>query len=171
VPVEELSARFPALLPGLLAHPGVGFVVGHSGEHGIVALGADGEHHLRDGRVVGIDPLAGFGATAPAFLKRAAEMPEAPDLYVNSLLDDLDEVAAFENLVGCHGGLGGWQDRAVLVHPTALQAPDGMVVGADALHRLLVQWLEQLGHRQSRRISAPQRLAAPPGRPQRASPG
>ena len=42
----------------------------------------------------------------------------APDIYVNSLYDPvLDEVAAFEELVGCHGGLGGWQTRPMIVHP------------------------------------------------------
>jgi len=28
-----------------------------------------------------------------------------------------EEVAAFEELVGSHGGLGGWQTEAMLVHP------------------------------------------------------
>ena len=74
-------------------------------------------------------------------------MKESPDIYVNSLLDELDEVAAFEGLVGCHGGLGGWQDRAMVVHPVGLEMPDDMVVGADALHRVLVGWLEDFGHR------------------------
>ena len=74
-------------------------------------------------------------------------MAEAPDVYVNSLLDDLGEVAAFEGLVGCHGGLGGWQDRAMIVWPSTFPGPESMVVGADAMHRLLVGWLEQLGHR------------------------
>ncbi|HEX4688556.1 MAG TPA: phage holin family protein [Nocardioides sp.] len=151
VPLEDLRTRFPGLVPGLVAHPGVGFVVAHSTEDGIVVLGAEGEHRLRDGRVTGVDPLARYGPMAPAFVTRAAEMSEAPDLYVNSLVDDLDEVAAFEGLVGCHGGLGGWQDRAMLVHPTALRPPEGLVVGADAMHRVLVGWLEDLGHRQELR--------------------
>jgi hypothetical protein len=146
--LEDLDARFPALVRGLVAHPGVGFVVAHSMQDGIVVLGANGEHRLSDGRVTGIDPLGPFGPMAPAFVRRAAEMPEAPDLYVNSLVDDLDEVAAFEGLVGCHGGLGGWQDRAMLVYPTALRQPTDMVVGAHELHRVLVGWLEDLGHRQ-----------------------
>ena len=51
-------------------------------------------------------------------------MYETPDILVNSLLDELGEVAAFEGLVGCHGGLGGWQDRASLVWPAELPAPD-----------------------------------------------
>jgi hypothetical protein len=102
---------------------------------------------VRDGVVVGIDPLARFGPEAAAFVLRAASMPEAPDICVNSLVDDLGEVAAFEDLVACHGGLGGWQDRGMVVHPVGFEMPDEMVVGADALHDVLVGWLERLGHR------------------------
>lgn len=145
--LTELTARFPALVPGLASHPGVGFVVVDTDEHGPVAIGAHGEHRLRDAVVVGEDPLHRFGPEAPGFVLRAASMDEAPDLYVNSLLDDLDEVAAFEGLVGCHGGLGGWQDSAVLLWPAELSAPEEMIVGADRLHRVLVGWLEDLGHR------------------------
>ncbi|GAA4744583.1 phage holin family protein [Nocardioides endophyticus] len=145
--IDELSARFPALVPGLVEHPGVGFVVIDTVEHGPVALGRGGEHRVREGVVVGVDPLAKFGPHAPEFVLRAATMPEAPDIYVNSLLDDLDEVAAFEGLVACHGGLGGWQDRGMVVHPVDLDMPEEMVVGADALHDVLVGWLEGCGHR------------------------
>ena len=144
---EEIDARFPALLPGLVAHPGVGFVVVDTAEHGPVAYGAAGEHRVRDGVVVGTDPLTPYGPQTPEFVLRAATMAEAPDIYVNSLVDDLDEVAAFEGLVACHGGLGGWQDRGMVVHPADLEMPEDMVVGADALHRVLVGWLEDLGHR------------------------
>jgi hypothetical protein len=147
--LEELSDRFPGLVPGLAAHPGVGFVVVRSAEHGPVVLGSGGEHRLLDGVVLGEDPLARFGPHAASFIKRVDAMAEAPDLYVNSLLDDLEEVAAFEDLVGCHGGLGGWQDRAMVVHPADLPLPDEMVVGAHELHRVFVGWLESLGHRTS----------------------
>ncbi len=145
--VDDLAVRFPALLPGLVAHPGIGFAVVDTVEHGPVVLGANGEHRVRDGVVVGEDPLAPFGPEAPGFVLRAATMTEAPDIYVNSLIDDMGEVAAFEGLVGCHGGLGGWQDRAMIVWPTELPGPEEMVVGADAVHELLVGWLELLGHR------------------------
>ena len=145
--LDELTDRFPGLVPGLVAHPGTGFVVVDTADHGPVVLGTDGEHRLREGVVVGTDPLAAFGPDAAAFVLRAATMDEAPDIYVNSLVDDLGEVAAFEGLVGCHGGLGGWQDRAMIVWPDTLPSPESMVVGADAMHRLLVGWLEHLGHR------------------------
>lgn len=155
VSLETLRARFPALVSGLVAHPGVGFVVAWSAADGTVVLGRDGENRLRDRRVLGTDPLERFGPTAADFVARAAAMDEAPDLYVNSLLDDLGEVAAFESLVGCHGGLGGWQERAMVVHPTRLLLPTPMIVGAEELHRSFVGWLEGLGHRQHVSVTVP----------------
>ncbi len=145
--LQDLTERFPALVPGLVAHPGIAFVVVDTADHGPVAIGTGGENHVRDGVVRGEDPLARFGPHAAGFVLRAASMAESPDIMVNSLLDDLEEVAAFEDLVGCHGGLGGWQDRAMLVWPTSLPEPGNQIVGADAMHRVLVGWLEHLGHR------------------------
>lgn len=145
--LEELDERFPDLVSGLVEHEGVSFAVVDSAD-GLVVLGKGGRHRLRDGTVTGIDPLAPFGPDAPAFVRRASSMPESPDIAVNSLLDETTgEVAAFEGLVGCHGGLGGWQARAMLVWPADLPAPPERLVGADAMHRLLVGWLEHLGHR------------------------
>jgi hypothetical protein len=34
-----------------------------------------------------------------------------------------DEVAAFEELIGSHGGLGGWQTQASLVYPATWPSP------------------------------------------------
>jgi hypothetical protein len=143
----EIEARWPRLLPGLVGHEGVSFAVVDTAD-GPVAIGPDGEHRLVDGLVTGTDPLTPFRPEAAAFLLRASSMPEAPDIAVNSLLDPVTgEVAAFEGLVGCHGGLGGWQDRAMLVWPSDLPRPPERLVGADAVHRQLVSWLEHLGHR------------------------
>jgi hypothetical protein len=152
--LTELTERFPALVPGLVAHDGVSFAVVDTADHGPVVIGKGGEHRVRTGEVVGNDPLAGFGDHAPEFVLRAASMSEAPDIYVNSLVDDLGEVAAFEGLVGCHGGRGGWQDRAMIGWPSELPGPEEMIVGADAVHRQLVGWLEQLGHRTELREAA-----------------
>ncbi len=144
---HEIEGRWPGLLTGLAGHEGVSFVVVETGD-GPVAIGPSGEHRLRDGVVVGTDPLTAFRPEAAAFLLRASSMPEAPDIAVNSLLDETTgEVAAFEGLVGCHGGLGGWQDRAMLVWPSDLPRPPGRLIGADAVHRQLVAWLEHLGQR------------------------
>lgn len=145
---RDLSERYPGLVSGLAAHPGVGFVVVLD-DGGPVALGNRGWHRLDDGHVEGVDPLQPFGHYAPEFVKRAAHRPEAPDIYLNSLVDPgTDEVAAFEGLVGCHGGLGGWQDRACAVVPVDLPFPDERVVGADAMHVALRDILHHVGHRQ-----------------------
>ncbi|QBR91525.1 phage holin family protein [Nocardioides euryhalodurans] len=146
---RALDQRFPHLVDGLAAHPGIGFVVVHD-DDGPVALGAAGWHRIDDGHVEGEDPLLPFGPDAAAFVRRVAHRPEAPDIYVNSLVDPgTEEVAAFEDLVGCHGGLGGWQDRACVVVPTGLPFPAERIVGADALHVALRTMLRHCGHRQS----------------------
>jgi len=145
--LEELEARWPALVPGLLAHPGVGFVSALTAT-GPVVLGRDGRRDLTTGVVDGTDPLAAFGAHAPAMLATATLMARAPELYVNSCFDpDTMDVAAFEPLVGCHGGLGGWQDRAFVMAPAHLLSPDHPIVGGDELHQHLVAMLVALGHR------------------------
>ena len=142
-----LHQRFPGLVEGLAQHPGVGFVV-VTDQDGPIALGNHGSHRLDDGHIEGDDPLAPFGPYAPEFVKRVAHRPEAPDIYVNSLLDPgTEEVAAFEGLVGCHGGLGGWQDRASAVIPTDVPFPTERIVGADAMHVALCAILRHCGHR------------------------
>ncbi|MFG1622635.1 alkaline phosphatase family protein [Kribbella sp. NPDC049227] len=146
--MEDITDRWPALIPGLVNHDGIGFVAVMSTEHGPLALGPSGVHRLSDAKVTGDDPLAPFGPSASADVLRAVSMPEAPDLYVNSSVDqDTGEVSAFEGLVGCHGGLGGWQGRAVLLAPPDLVIPDRPIRGADQLHHVLVAYLEQLGQR------------------------
>jgi uncharacterized membrane protein YvlD (DUF360 family) len=158
----QLDERYPALVAGLAAHPGVGFVVVLDEVAGPVALGAEGWQRLDDGHVHGVDPLLPFGPYAPAFVRRAALRPEAPDIYVNSLVEPgTEEVAAFEDLVGCHGGLGGWQDRALVVVPADVPFPTERVVGADALHVALKDILQHCGHRVS--LTPEPRSASPTG--------
>jgi len=147
---QQIEKRFPALIPGLATHPGIGFVAVLDEIDGPVALGAAGWVRLTDGSVTGADPLVPFGSDAHAFVLRAASKDEAPDIYVNSLIDPgTDEVAAFEGLVGCHGGLGGWQDRAFIMVPNDVPFPAERVVGADALHLALTAILRACGHRSS----------------------
>jgi hypothetical protein len=162
VPLEEIELLHPRLIPGLATHPGVGFVVVDSLAEGPVAIGRAGVHMLRSGRVEGIDPLTAYGELAAAALLRQAEMPHNGDLVLVSRVDDYThEVAAFEELVGCHGGIGGWQTDAVLVHPRRWSV-DEPPVGSDAVHALLISWLEQLGQRSDQSVASedlPERVA------------
>jgi uncharacterized membrane protein YvlD (DUF360 family) len=146
---EEVEAAWPGLLPALVAHPGIGYVVVQTRAHGLVALGRDGTRYLEEDRVEGRDPLAPFGEAAPREVLRHARLDHVGDLVLNSAMDPgTGEVAAFEELVGNHGGLGGWQTQAVLLHPAAWPVQDAPLRGADAVHHQLVRWLRDLGHRQ-----------------------
>jgi uncharacterized membrane protein YvlD (DUF360 family) len=147
--LEDLEGLHPGLVGALANHPGVAWVLVDSTENGPVVLGAQGLRHLVDGRVDGVDPLAPFEETASADLLRLARFANAADLFVGSAFTpSTNEVSAFEELVGCHGGLGGWQTRAMLVHPADWPLTEAdHLHGAPALHRQLVRWLEDLGHR------------------------
>ena len=46
------------------------------------------------------------------------------DLIVNSALYPDGTVAAFEELIGSHGGLGGEQTDSFLLHPPDMPAPE-----------------------------------------------
>jgi hypothetical protein len=57
-------------------------------------------------------------------------------------------VAAFENLVGSHGGLGGTQNEPFLLYPARLE-PDGElppIVGAPEVYKIILRWLEKREH-------------------------
>jgi len=150
--LEDVMERWPRLVPGLAAHPGIGFVALLSRSDGPVAIGADGSRVLATGEVNGVDPMADFGTHAARMLLAAVEMPEAPDVYVNSSVDPSSgEVSAFEDLVGCHGGLGGWQDHAMLLAPVGVVPPGTRIERAEQVYALLVGLLESLGHRASLR--------------------
>ncbi|MEU8240254.1 phage holin family protein [Actinoplanes missouriensis] len=147
VTLEQIDDRHPKLLDGLIEHPGVGWVMVRSAEHGAVVLGRNGRRRLRDGHVDGLDPLLGFGPRAAEDLIRHDGLANTGDLVINSCWDpESQEVAAFEDLIGCHGGLGGWQNRPVLIHPRSWRVPVELV-GADAVHRLLCRALEETGCR------------------------
>jgi hypothetical protein len=61
---------------------------------------------------------------------------------VNSAIDPATgEVAAFEELVGSHGGLGGAQTRPFLLHPADLTPSAEPLVGAPAVFESLVGWV------------------------------
>lgn len=145
VNIEEIEAAYPGLLNGLAQHDGIGFVMAHSEAHGPVVLGVSGRHYLTDERVEGSDPLAGFGTHAVEHLRRTASFPDAPDILVNSFYDPVsNEVAAFEEQIGCHGGLGGWQAEPFLLYPAGWETDLDEIIGAEAVYQILKGWLNHL---------------------------
>ena len=145
VTMEEIEERHPRLLTALREHPDVGWILVRSSQRGPVVLGARGDHELATGRIDGEDPLAKFSAGAPRHLLRTDGFEHVGDIMVGSFYDpDLDEGCAFEELISFHGGLGGPQTRPFVLFPASLPEPDGPVVGAAALHRLLAGWRNHL---------------------------
>ena len=70
--------------------------------------------------------------------------PDAPDILVNSFYDpEIDEVAAFEELVGSHGGLGGGQTSPFIMFPSEWEFENVNIVGASELHTQLKKLLPQ----------------------------
>ena len=144
---EQIDERYPDLIPTLLAHPGIGFLLVATEARGPVVLSAGGELDLDTGVVRGDDPLAPFGEAARTQVSRTDAYPHCADLMVNSLWEPATgEVAAFEELVGSHGGLGGDQTHPFLLYPADLPAPETPLVGAEEVHGQLRSWLAHLGH-------------------------
>ncbi|WP_238006268.1 alkaline phosphatase family protein [Dactylosporangium sp. AC04546] len=145
----DLEASKPGLVEGLVAHPGVGLVVVDDHD-GPVALGRGGRHRLRDGVVEGADPLAPYGPRARGDLLRHQLARHVGDLVVIGAVDAAtDEVAAFEELVGSHGGLGGAQTAGVLVYPADWPRDTDELDGPVAVHHQLLSWLRRAGLRRS----------------------
>jgi len=143
--LEEIELRHPELLPELRQHPHIGWLLVHSAERGPLALGAEGVHHLADGRIEGRDPLAPYSPTAPRHLLRTDGFSNVADIMVGSFYDpDLDEGCAFEELICSHGGLGGPQTRPFILSPENLDLPEEPIVGAAAVHQILSGWRREL---------------------------
>ena len=101
-----------------------------------------GTHFLRDDRCKGERPLVSFGPRSADHIRRTDVQTDgfryAPDILVNSVYHpDSDEVAAFEELIGSHGGLGGTQCRPFVMYPTEWDLARTEIVGAEHLHELL----------------------------------
>jgi hypothetical protein len=121
------------MVDALVQHEGIGFVCGY-GEDGLpVVLGKAGQRNLHTGDVRGEDPLApyaraeGYGAasidTRVWQVRRVMDFAHAGDLMVVSTVYPDGTVAALEELIGSHGGMGGEQTDAFLFHPADMAVP------------------------------------------------
>ncbi len=143
VTIETLAATYPGLIDKLAAHPGVGALLIRSETHGAIVVGHSGINFLDEDRVEGDDPVAQYGGRSREALIRLDTIEHTPDISVISLYDPVfEEVAAFEELIGSHGGLGGVQTQPLLLHPTEWQLDEDLL-GAPAVHRQIRRWAER----------------------------
>lgn len=135
---EEINEKFPKLIPGLINNKYIGFIVVKSSENGDLAIGKNGIYYLDSGKIDGENPLECFGANIVRHLKRNISFKYTPDILVNSFYDSKsDEVCAFEELVGSHGGVGGDQSKPFILYPSTWNIPDDEIIGAESIYRLL----------------------------------
>ena len=144
--VEELEDLHPKLVATLAAHPGIGLLMVRSSTRGAVVFGPNGVRYLDEDRVEGEDPTTLFGPHTIMSLKHEDAMVHAPDLLFLSQYDpDMGEVAAFEELIGSHGGLGGVQTQPFILHPVEWELDEPVPLGAPAIYRNLRRWLSSIG--------------------------
>jgi uncharacterized membrane protein YvlD (DUF360 family) len=164
--LEEIDERHPRLLEALRGHRHIGFLLVHSRERGPVVLGPRGTRYLDGDMVEGEDPLAPFGPRTADHLRRTDRFAHVADIMVNSFYDaGLEQGCAFEELISFHGGLGGPQTRPFILHPVELPSPAGPLVGAAAVHDLLMDWRRSLQEQGSDgdRLPEPARPTVPEG--------
>ncbi len=133
IKLSELNAAYPGMVEALVQHEGLGMVIGYEDDGSAVVLGKGGSRNLHTGEVQGADPLKPYAPdhgpgkcsidTRVWQLKRVMDFPHAGDLWLISTLYPDGTVAALEELVGNHGGVGGEQTDAFIFHPADMEVP------------------------------------------------
>ena len=135
--LEEINKAYPKMISGLISHEGVGFIMLKSKEFGPVVLGAKGRYNLINDEVEGENPLLNYGKHAASHIRRTDSFNYVPDILVMSMYDpEKNETAAFEELIGSHGGLGGEQSEPFIMYPSEWNLDNENIIGAEKLYKL-----------------------------------
>jgi len=135
ITISELNEAYPGMVDALVQHEGIGLVCGYDDEGVPVALSKNGRRNLHTGEIEGEDPLLPYAPAKPAYgastietrawqVRRVMDFPNAGDLMVISTVFPDGTVAALEELIGNHGGLGGEQTDAFIFHPPDMAVPE-----------------------------------------------
>ncbi len=142
---ETIEARYPGLIEGLANHPDIGALLVRSDAGHMLVRGPRGPLDVTAGQPEGSDPLPDYGPRAAEDLRHLGGFPNAGDLILLGAVDrESGEVTAFEELIGSHGGLGGWQGEPFILCPATLNLAEDALLGAPAVYRQLVAWRAQL---------------------------
>jgi uncharacterized membrane protein YvlD (DUF360 family) len=142
---EAIESIHPGLIQALARHQGIGALLVRSAAGEAIVLCGESRLNLSTGRLDGSDPLAAYGPQAAESLRRLQGFPNAGDLILLGAIDSVTaEVTGFEDLIGSHGGLGGWQTEPFILCPATLQLADQPLVGAPALYGQLMAWRAEL---------------------------
>jgi len=140
---EDIAVAYPALIPALVAHEGIGMVLVRSEKRGAIVMSDEGIRELepdRDRVIEGKDPLASYTKHAPRFLCQLAGYEHSGDIIVNGTFNpSTNQVIGFDDLVGAHGGLGGMQTQPFVIYPSDWTDTPPELVGSVELHHFLMK--------------------------------
>jgi hypothetical protein len=112
-----------------------------------MVINAEGIYYLLQMNFEGKNPLANYEESAAAQIRKLFQYNNTGDIIIQSKYDPLsDQIPAFENLVAHHGGIGGDQTLAFLMHPEKL-VYEKAITDATDMHIQLKKWQKQLGLR------------------------
>lgn len=141
--IEQISILYPDLLANLVSHPGIGFIMANSSENGAVIVHADGIQYLSSNQKMGQDILQQYPPHTSAQLQKINGYPHSGDLFIFSKYDaERQQCAAFEDLLGHHGGIGGLQSEAFVLSPHQF-VWDSPIYDSTELHRRIRTWQDQ----------------------------
>jgi hypothetical protein len=144
--LDAIELGYPGLVAGLASHAGIGVVLAQKEDGRTIALRETRERQPAAATAAGADRLAQYGPGAVESLASLDELAHLGDLILLGSLDPItDEVVGFEELVGSHGGLGGWQTQPFLMCPSSWSLATEPIVGAPAVNRQLRYWLDGRG--------------------------
>lgn len=142
--LEEINNLHPNLIEALICHPGIGFLAIDSQINGPVVLNQEGIYYLNPKSFEGRNPLENYEETTALQLEKLFSYSHVGDVVIQSRYDDAtDQIPAFENLVAHHGGVGGNQTHAFVMHPSKLEF-NGPINDATEMHRQLRAWQHTL---------------------------
>lgn len=151
--LQQIENKYQGFIDELLRTPGMGLAIILDAKQNPVCIGGHGRINLRTGKVEGKNPLSTYKNIRTKELLNLAMDPNAPDIIlISAKHPGSNEVYAFEELVGNHGGIGGWQTEALLLHPTELKIDkkfyeNGTLYDSTTIHAIFVGWLTDAGQR------------------------
>ncbi len=129
---EKIEAAYPGMVNEMIKHPGVGLILVHT-DDGPIVIGKEGQKNLYTEQVTGKDPLIMYDEPEKRTkqLRYLIDFPNGGDLVIISPVYEDGTVAAYEELIGSHGGLGGQQTDPFLMFSSVIEAEDEIINAKD----------------------------------------
>ena len=134
---DEIEAAYPGMITEMISHPGIGLILVQT-EEGPIAIGKKGQRNLYSGAVTGDDPLVMYNDPEKRTrqLRYLMDFPNGGDMVIISPVYEDGTVAAYEELIGSHGGLGGQQTDPFLMYPSQFEINDE-IINANQVYGIL----------------------------------